>query len=229
MRPPAPSLTLTDDFWLAAHDTVSGRPQMAAVPLGIGLAAGLLGELLFTGHITISKGLLYLQSAVPPEDPALVPLVAQLDEEERGRRQLAVGAHEESGHDLYEWIRYLAIEDRAAQLVTNRLSRSGSVTLEQRRKLFGGSTSRFVPRDSYVSGVPASRILTGLQRREQLDPQTLVLAGLFLATGLHQQALESLTPSDRADLAHQLRGMHPMLRELLRAAEQIVGEAVMTR
>jgi hypothetical protein len=77
--------------------------------------------------------------------------------------------------------------------------------------------------------VPASKIITGLQRGERLDLQTLVLAGLFLATGLHQQALESLTPGDRADLAGQLKGMNPMLRELLRAAEQIVGEAVMIR
>lgn len=229
MRPPAPSLTLTDDFWLAAHDTVSGKPRMAAGPLGTGLATGLLAELLFTGHIAVSKSLLYVQFAPSPEDPALVPIVAQLDEEDRGRRQLARGAHEQSGQDLYEWIRYLAIEDRAAQLVTNRLSQRGSVTLEQRRKLFGGSTSRFVPRDSYVSGVPTSRIITGLQRRERLDLQTLVLAGLYLATGLHQQALESLTPSDRAELAGQLKGMNPMLRELLRAAEQIVGEAVMIR
>lgn len=229
MRPPAPSVTLTDDFWLAAHDTFSGKPQLVAGPLGIGLAAGLLGELLFTGHISVSKGRLYLHFAPPPEDPALAPILAQLDEEERSRQHLAGEAHEQSGHDLYEWIRYLAIEDRAAQLVTNRLSQSGIVTLEQRRKFFGGSTSRFVPRDSYVSGIPASRIITGLQRRERLDLQTLVLAGLLLATGLHQQALESLTPNERAHLADQLKSMNPMLRELLRAAEQIVGEAVMTR
>ncbi len=110
-----------------------------------------------------------------------------------------------------------------------RRNMRGSITLEQRRKLFGGVTSRFVPRDSYVSGVPANRIIITLQRRGKLDQRELTLAGLFLATGLHQQTLESLTSDERADLAGQLRSLDPMIRELLRAAEQIVGEAVMTR
>jgi hypothetical protein len=221
--------TLTDDFWLTAHDTVNGKAQLAAQPLGTGLAAGLLAELLFTGNISVQDGMLYPQLAPVPHDAALSPIVAMLDEENRATRRQSGPAHRQSGLDLREWIRYLAIDNRAADLVTNRLSQRGIVILEQRRKLFGGATSRFVPRDSYVSGVPANRIIVTLQRRETLDQRVLTLAGLMLATGLHQQALESLNSDERAALAGQLRSLNPMLRELLRAAEQIVGEAVMTR
>jgi hypothetical protein len=100
--PPAPSLTLSDDFWLAAHDTISGKCRMATGPLGTGLAAGLLSELLFTRHIVIGQGQLFLQLAPPLDDPALAPILAQLEEEERGRRHLANPRHEQGGHDLYE-------------------------------------------------------------------------------------------------------------------------------
>ena len=66
-------------------------------------------------------------------------------------------------------------------------------------------------------------------RRRRLDQQTLVLAGLFLVTGLHQQALGSLRSDDFAELGRQLKQLHPMLRELLRHAESAVGEAAMIR
>jgi hypothetical protein len=36
---------LTDDLWLAAHDSVNGKPQIGDWPLGVGLATGLLAEL----------------------------------------------------------------------------------------------------------------------------------------------------------------------------------------
>ena len=63
----------------------------------------------------------------------------------------------------------------------------------------------------------------------RLDEHSLVLAGLMLATGLHQDALAGLSSGERTVLGGQLRKLHPMVRELLRCAEQIVGEAVMTR
>ena len=220
---------LTDDFWLIAHDSVNGKPQLAASPLSTGLATGLLVELLFAGNIAVQNGQLYPQLVPAPEDSALSPVVRLIEEEDRAQRRQAGLMHRQSALDLRQWIKYLGIDNRAADLVTNRLSQRGLVTLEQRRKMFGGPVSRFVVRDSYISGVPAVRLVTGLQRRELLDHQSLALAGLLLATGLHQQALESLTPDDRSRLADQLRGMNPMLRELLRCGEQIVGEAVMTR
>ena len=220
---------LTDDFWLIAHDTVNGKPRLAAGPLNTGLATGLLAELLFTGNIAVQDGRLYPQMAAVPQDSALSPVVHLIDEEDRVQRRQPGALHRQSGLDLREWIKYLGIDNRAADLVTNRLSQRGLVSLEQRRKMFGGPVSRFVVRDTYTSGVPAVRIITNLQRHEPLNPPSLTVAGLLLATGLHQQALEALTTDDRARLADQLRGMHPMLRELLRCGEQIVGEAVMNR
>lgn len=221
---------LTDDFWLVAHDTVNGKSALATRALGTGLATGLLVELLFAGNIAVQDGLLYPQLMTPPpQDAALDPIVRMINQEDQAQRREAGVLHRQSGLDLREWIKYLSIDNRAADLVTNRLSQRGLVVQEQRRKMFGSPVVRFVARDSFTSGTPAVRIITSLQRRELLDHRSLALAALLLATGLHQQALEALSTGDRARLADQLRTMNPMLRELLRCGEQIVGEAVMTR
>ena len=222
-------LPLTDCFWLAAHDTGSGKSCLASGPLGIGLATGLLAELLYTGIVSIQDEQLYLQFSPPPTDVALASVARLLADEERMLRSRPNELHQQIGLNLREWIRFLAIENRAADLVTMRLTQSGSITVEHRRKLLGGATSRFVPRDTYVSGVPANRVLTSLERQETLDAKSLVLAGLLLATGLHQEALNTLSSDGRAELARQLRALHPMPRELLRCAEQLVGETVMNR
>jgi Golgi phosphoprotein 3 (GPP34) len=225
---PPPALPLTDDLWLASHDNFNGKALLTGRTLGIGLGAGLLAELLFQGYLVLSQGRLYVQPAPPPQDPALTPVADQFREEERGQR-LSRSAHELPGHDVREWIAYLAVDDRAHDLVTNRLSQSGIVAREERRKL-GRKRVVFVPRDSTISGWPASRISNAIARREALSHPDLVLAGLFLATGLHQQVLDRLTTADLRDLAQQLKArMHPMLRELVHHAEAAVGEAVMTR
>ena len=220
---------LADDFWLSAHDTVNGKPRLAARPLDIGLATALLVELLFTGNITVQDGLMHPQFVAMPEDTALQPIARLIDEEDKAQRRQAGVSHRQVGLNVLEWIKYLSIDGRAAALVTDRLSRRGLAILEQRRKMFGGQVQRFVPRDSYASGSPAVRVVTGVQRRETLDQGTRAFAGLLLATGLHQHAFETLSSDDRARLGEQLRSMHPMLRELLRHGEQVVGEEVMNR
>nr|WP_296067055.1 GPP34 family phosphoprotein [uncultured Actinoplanes sp.] len=220
---------LADDLWLAAHDTPRRKSQLADRPLSLGLGAALLGELLLAGSIAIDGGAIFLRFAAAPDDPALAPVVNQMKGEDHSRRRQLPGAHEQSGLKLREWIQYLAVDNRAHDLVTNRMSRAGLIHREDRRSLFGGVTVRYTPRDSIISGAPVSRVNVALERRHELDQSQLALAGLFLATGLHQQVFANQTPDDRAELGRQLKTLHPMLRELLRAAEQVVGEAVMLR
>jgi hypothetical protein len=40
---------VADDLWLLAHHEVTGRPYLHARQLGLGLAGGLLAELMMTG------------------------------------------------------------------------------------------------------------------------------------------------------------------------------------
>jgi hypothetical protein len=305
---------LTDDLWLAAHDSVNGRPRIGDWPLGVGLATGLLGELVHGELCVLEQGELFRTAAEAPDDPALVPLLIKMESEERswptpqpqpqlGRARTPAAAHDHQGwqpaarhgqdwppavqdhrgwaaaprharewpptaqnhrswspaahgggdwqpeaydgqrrqppiqqenrhrtrgHKLGEWISYLAYENRAEERVIARLSRTGLVRRDERRRLFGGKTVRYVPYDSVAAGIPATRIVDALQRRRDLSWSELFLAGLFLATGLHHHALFTLDPAERSRLAQQLgRGLDEMSRDLLRAADAAVGEAAM--
>jgi hypothetical protein len=65
---PAEPLPLTDDLWLAAHDTVNGKSRLTPRTLGIGLAAGLIAELLFWQNLVLERGKLYLLNSPAPPD-----------------------------------------------------------------------------------------------------------------------------------------------------------------
>jgi Golgi phosphoprotein 3 (GPP34) len=220
---PAPQ-PLGNDFWLAAHDTVNGKSRLPARHLGIGVAAALLGELMFTQNITLHQGRLYIRDVPTPDDPALSPLLSQLIREESLKNPDAP-----PGQDVREWIAFLAADDRGNDLVVHRLAQQGLVVREERRGWTGRRTL-YLPRDSMVSGTPANLISTAILRREELDDAQLTVAGLFLATGLHQQALFMFEPPDLKELSRQLKTrMHDMLRELVHHAETAVGETVMIR
>ncbi|MFC4109373.1 GOLPH3/VPS74 family protein [Micromonospora zhanjiangensis] len=223
-------IPLADEFWLCAHDTVVRRAQLGSRPLGIGLAAALLTELVIWRCLTISSGRLYpVPGATLPDDPALAPVMSQLIEEERRNRSHRLDPTP-AGQRARDWIAFLSADNRAADLVVARLSRTGLVSRQERRSLLGRPTVYYTPTDTNATGWPAVRISTALQKGRELSELDLVLAGLMLATGLHQRTLALLEQHELVRLAEQIkRRMHIMLREILHHAETAVGETVMTR
>lgn len=258
---------LTDALWLTAHDGVDGRACVGGRPLAVGLAAGLLAELVHARFVELREGELFRTTDALPDDPALSPVLATMATEERdwarpvpaARARVRAGEqwpgsapvgldwpplardgqgrpgplpvqnrHRMRGHDLGVWMSYLAYEQRAENLVIDRLERAGLVKRQEQLRLFRGPMLRYVPCDSAVSGNPANGITTAIQRGYDLNGRELVLAGLFLATGLHQHALATLTAHERSVLADQLgQGLDPMSRQLLNAADAAIGEAAM--
>lgn len=83
--PTAEPTRLTDDLWLAAHDSVNGKPRIGDWPLGVGLAAGLLAELIMLEFLDLRQGELFRETEELPNDPALRPLLVTMAEEERLR------------------------------------------------------------------------------------------------------------------------------------------------
>lgn len=49
-------LLIADEFFLMAHNDSRGKAKLHPAATGLGLASGLLGELLLYGHITVSAG-----------------------------------------------------------------------------------------------------------------------------------------------------------------------------
>jgi hypothetical protein len=282
------SKRLTDSLWLAAHDGLRSRPRIGEKPLGVGLATGLLAELIYDGCLELRDGELFRTDTSHCPDPALQPLLDTMAAEERrwapphtpleprphptthprerwsppdpasrsaewptqvfgiyqpvgaapgfsttAHRHQPCPPHEEvrhrrRGHDLRQWMSYLAYDRRAEDRFVNRLLHTQLVRKQQRLRLLGGATVRYLVRDSAVSGMPASRLRTAVQTGRRLDREELLLAGLVLATGLHHHALATLTAVERSRLADELkRGLDAMSRELLRAADTAIGDAAM--
>ncbi|MBG0569175.1 GOLPH3/VPS74 family protein [Actinoplanes aureus] len=245
VMPSAVSTRLTDDFWLAANDGTKRKEQVIADwPLGVGTAAGLLGELIYAGYLELRDGELFRCGETMSDDPALHTVLATMAEEEQRWYSAAPGQawqqndqawppqaeshHRRRGHALGTWLSYLTYERRAEKLVVDRLSRTGLVQLQEQRRWLGRPTVRYVPYNSVASGSRASAITTAVRHEHPLSRRQLFLARLFFATGLHQHALATLTPRERSRLADRIaEGLDPMSQELLMAADATVGEAAM--
>ena len=210
-----PQLPLADDLFLAAHDTVKGRCLLSPATLGLGLATGLLGELVLWRRVDLKDGLLTVVDDRATTDAASTAVLEQLVKEAQHRK-------------IRDWISFLAT-GVATDLVVRRLARAGLVHRHEKRGLLGTKVA-FVPVDSLTAGWPGSRIRTVTGRGELLDIPDLVLAGLMLATGLDQHVLITLEARERGHLFDQLRRRLPaMLQELVAHAEAAVGDAVMAR
>lgn len=245
----------TGDFWLTSHDGVNSSRLIGDRPFGIGLATGLLAELVRGEWCELWDGELFRTTADPPADAALWELLVKMEEDEaqwppqppprptRSRTYIGVHARPEQGqvgypvpietrpagrgHQVREWMSYLANKRRAETLVGERLARHELVSRVERGWLF--KTMRYVPCDTVVTGNPASLIRCCAQRGYQLPWSGLFLTGLYLATGLHQHALATLTPDEHSALLSQLKGLDEKSRKLLKAANVAVGDAAAVR
>ena len=57
-----------DDLYLAAHHELTGKPHLQPRALGIGLAGGLLAELMLAGAIRLARGQVLADGSPPPGD-----------------------------------------------------------------------------------------------------------------------------------------------------------------
>lgn len=249
--PSAGSTRLTDDFWLAAHDGgFDGKRLIGDWPLGIGLATGLLAELVRNAWCELWDDRLFrtrLDEPQTPRDPALHAVYEQMKEDEKDwpppppRSRTYIGAHAQEraglawpleptrppgpGHDVRQFMSWLVYDNRAEKLVGDRLARDGLVRRETHRRRFRGTTVRYVPCDTTVLGFPGSAITNAAHNNLELPWQGTVLAALFYATGLHEHALATLTQDEHAALLKQIKGLNEAWRVLLRAADAAVGDA----
>jgi hypothetical protein len=162
-------VVLASEVWWASHRDGSGRPRLAAPALRLGLAAGLILELLAAGRIVVDSDRVVVWSSVPPSDPVSHEVLADLVDEAQVR---TVGV----------WLDVLAAS--SVERVSRRLLRSGLVRA-QRRALWG---SRLVPTSPVRAGsgtaVLGYLLREGVSRGERLDDAQSALLGVMWATGL---------------------------------------------
>lgn len=224
---------LADDYWMAAHDKPNGDALLSPKPLGIGLAAALLAELVMTNWLDVDdQGLMYLHPMAathpPPEDVAmrgvLIPLLREAE-----AVAARYGDAPPPGMSADDWIQHLHAGE-AQNLIEQRLGAAGQIRRENRGRLFRAARVVLVPVSGSTAGWPSARITTSLRDVGELAEQDLTLAGLIVATGLQSESFAGIGRRERDYLIRQTQAkMRPALRALVMRAETAVGRLVMTR
>jgi len=220
--PPPPSTAgplhgtgrLADEFFLTAHDDVSGKPRLADRLLGLGLAGALLGELAMQDRIDLRAGAV---SVVERTGTASAP------SEALGARMFEYLRAEE--HPVRTWLAFFA--QTARDDVAARLVDAGLVARHGRKRPWqaGGWT----PTSANAAVLPAAQLVTRLVRGRPLSEQQTVLAGLLRATGLDQAVLweaRHSAPDAVRHLGEAVAALKPPLAELIGQTQAAVGAAV---
>ena len=201
---------LADDLWLLAHHDVTGRPFLQPRALGLGLAGGLLAELVLAGRIRVV--------------PHVVATDRTLPQDELACRVVGLLLGEREPHEVREWLAFLA--RGAAPGVAIRLAGAGYLVREPGRLWRAG---RWMPADSDCAFAPLIRARAVLDPARQPGIADVVLTGLAVACGLGSRVLPFGPAGGRAHLEAAVRLLGPDLRELIAQVQAAVDSALLAQ
>lgn len=210
-RPLSGTGRLADDLYLVAHHEITGKPHLQPRALGLGLAGGLLGELLLAGAIRLGSGLVVIGDGAPPG-------------EELSRSVLHQIAGEREDLPARDWLLFLA--RTAPQVIARRLAQAGYLTPATARRF--SRSPRWVPADPDCAFAPLVRVKAALNTRGPAAAQSLLLGGLAAACGLGHQLSLYLPPGAGRHLDHAARYLDPSLQELIAQTKAVVDSALLT-
>jgi hypothetical protein len=201
---------LADDLYLVAHHEITGKPHLQPRALGLGLAGGLLGELLLAGSIYLNGGLVMVGDGIPPGEELARAVLNQIG----GQRE-----------DLpaRDWLLFLA--RTAAGDIAWRLGQAGYLTRTTGRRF--SRSPRWVPADPDSAFAPLVRVKAALCARGPVTAQPVLLGGLAAACGLGHQLSLYLPPGVGHRLDHAAIYLDPGLRELLAQTQAAVDSALL--
>ncbi|SCE70255.1 Golgi phosphoprotein 3 (GPP34) [Micromonospora coriariae] len=204
-------MLIADEFFLIAHNDSRGKAKLHPAATGLGLAGGLLGELILYGHITVSGGHVTVIDRRPPGDALAHTVLDQL-----------IG---ESQHQAVRtWLSFLA--QSATTSVGERLARAGMLRRQESRRLLRTSVS-YLPIDLNAVAWPATRLRALLDRPDPPSVRDALLLGLVVASGLTREVLWSAGPRAHHRLNVLIPALPPPLKELVAHTEAAVGAAVL--
>lgn len=211
---------LADDLFLLAHHDVTGRPFLQPRALGLGLAGGLLAELVLAGWIRVVPHMAATDRTVPTDKhPAGEMPAGDLQCHVVG---LLLG--ERDRHDVSEWLAFLSRS--AVQGVGGRLARAGYLVREPGRLWRAG---RWMPADSDCAFAPLIRARAVLDPARQPGIADVVLTGLAVACGLGSRVLPFGPTGGRGHLDAAVRLLGPDLRELIAQVQAGVDSALLAQ
>lgn len=204
---------LANQFFLIAHEERTGRSRLHPRATGLGLAAGLIGELLLLGRVHLVNGELRVVNRNPPPDALAHDLLDLLTAQPQHR-------------DLHTWLAFLAQD--SADKVGARLSRAGAVEPVTRRRLMGSNQTLYLPMSVDQRNAAAwapVRLANLLVRYNGMNLADRTLAGLVLATGLTRYVLWDLPVHQPGvtNLHAIVESLPTELRELVEHTQVSIG------
>jgi hypothetical protein len=200
---------VADDLYLLAHSDVSGKAFVQPRALGLGLAGGLLSELVLAGALSVRHGGVAVMGR-PPPDELLVRLVRLV-------------AAEPQAHPVGEWLAYVA---RAAPAdVAERLAASGY--LAHGARLLPWRGGRWVPTDRDSAFAPVLRVRAALDASRPLAVHDAVLAGLADACGLWFRLAPYLPAKAVRPVHHAVAQLPASLQNLIAQTRAAVASALL--
>jgi hypothetical protein len=203
---------LADDLYLMAHDDVTGRAFLHPRALGLGLAGGLLAELLLAGRLRLWQGRVIADDAAGPADTL-------------GQRVLGLVVTERDRHPVRDWLAFVA--RTAAKDVAARLEHAGYLTPVRARLPWRGE--RWVPVDPDCAFTPLGRARAALHACPPPAVARVTLAGLAVACGLGPRLFPYGPPGARQHLDDAIARLTPCLRELIAQVQAAVDSAMLAQ
>jgi hypothetical protein len=200
-----------DDLYLLAHNDVTGKPYIQARPLGLGLAGGLLAELVLAGALSVC------------DDEITVPDSCRPPADELARNVLGSVAREPEAHPVHDWLVYLA--RTAPAEVAHRLAAAGY--LAPAGRWFAWRPDRWVPVDRDSAFAPLLRVRAVLDLARPLTAEGAVLAGLADACGLGYRLAEYAPAGDARSVDQVTAHLGPSLRDLTAQTRAAVDSALL--
>jgi hypothetical protein len=211
-RVPGPHLAgtgrLADDLYLLAHHERTGRPVLSPRAAGLGLAGGLLGELVLVGAIRIRRGEVVTTAGLA-EDALTAAVLSQV-------------AGEVAARPVGEWLAFLS--RTAPGGVAGRLEAAGYLAAVPARPWRAG---RLVPVSADCAFAPITRVKAALDEAHPADAQIVALAGLAAACGLGARLAGWLPPGSRLRMDQAAGRLDAGLREVITQTHAAVGAALL--
>jgi hypothetical protein len=207
---------LADEFYLICFEEQTGRSRVSEAVAGLGVAAGLLGELVLGGHLIVHEGDLYPAVGVPAPGDRLQQEVLQV----------LAGQH--LHRDVGTWLRFLATD--AVADVRSRLCSAGLLQRTRIRRLGVSWQERYLPVDLNAAAWPEIHLARQLCAGEPMPLSDAVLAGIVQATGLLKHVLWDPEHAAGWGYADRLRQVLPPAPGAVVAhVEAAVGQHILTR
>jgi hypothetical protein len=203
-----------DETYLLTHDDRTGGLKVPPSRASVGLAAGLLAELVMSGHLVIRDSRLHAVAAgAPPPD--------------RLQRAVLTAVLSQPVHPVRTWLRFLA--DDAVEDVRDRLLDAGVLMRTRRTSLVRGRRVEYPPVSSNAAAWPQIRLSRSLVSGRELTDEDAVLVGLLEAMDLLDQVLRDEVERARgATRARMVRdGLPSVLASLVAQAEAVLADGVL--